>query len=77
MSGEWGRAGFSGGPGGGASGEDGVDSARSFEELVAELESLTDRLAGGQIGIEEAAQVYARAELLHSLAGARLAAVQE
>jgi exodeoxyribonuclease VII small subunit len=48
----------------------------SFEELVAALEALTDRLASGQIGIEEAADLYERAERLHSLASQRLASVQ-
>jgi exodeoxyribonuclease VII small subunit len=48
----------------------------SFEELVAALELLTDRLASGQIGIEEAADLYERAELLHGLASQRLARVQ-
>jgi exodeoxyribonuclease VII small subunit len=48
----------------------------SFEELVSALELLTDRLASGQIGIEEAADLYERAELLHGLASQRLARVQ-
>lgn len=48
----------------------------TFEELVAALELLTDRLASGQIGIEEAADLYERAELLHGLASQRLARVQ-
>ena len=48
----------------------------SFEELVAALEALTDRLASGQIGIEEAADLYEQAERLHGLASQRLARVQ-
>jgi exodeoxyribonuclease VII small subunit len=48
----------------------------SFEELVAALEALTDRLATGQIGIEEAADLYEQAERLHALASQRLARVQ-
>lgn len=48
----------------------------SFEELVAALEALTDRLASGQIGIEEAADLYEQAERLHGLARERLARVQ-
>ncbi len=55
---------------------DGADDGRSFEELVAELEAVTEQLAGGQIGIEQAADLYERAELLHRLARARLEAVQ-
>jgi exodeoxyribonuclease VII small subunit len=48
----------------------------SFEQLVSALEALTDRLASGQIGIEEAADLYEQAEHLHSLASERLARVQ-
>ena len=48
----------------------------TFEQLVAALEALTDQLASGQIGIEEAADLYEQAELLHGLATQRLAKVQ-
>jgi exodeoxyribonuclease VII small subunit len=48
----------------------------SFEQLVSALEALTDRLASGQIGIEEAADLYEQAERLHGLASQRLARVQ-
>jgi exodeoxyribonuclease VII small subunit len=48
----------------------------TFEQLVAALEGLTDRLASGQIGIEEAADLYEQAEALHALATERLAKVQ-
>lgn len=48
----------------------------SFEQLVAALETLTDRLATGQIGIEAATDLYEQAERLHSLAARRLAQVQ-
>jgi exodeoxyribonuclease VII small subunit len=48
----------------------------SFEELVTALETLTDRLASGQIGIEEAADLYEQAERLHGLARQRLERVQ-
>jgi exodeoxyribonuclease VII small subunit len=54
----------------------GTDDRRSFEELVGELEAVTEQLAGGQIGIEQAADLYERAEHLHRLARARLEAVQ-
>ena len=50
--------------------------AMSFEELVTTLEALTDRMASGEIGIEEAADLYEQAELLHRLAAERLARVQ-
>ena len=50
--------------------------AMTFEELVATLESLTERMASGQIGVEEAADLYEEAERLHRLASERLARVQ-
>ena len=49
----------------------------TFEELVAQLEALTDRMAAGDIGIEEAAALYEEATRLHTLAADRLARVQE
>jgi exodeoxyribonuclease VII small subunit len=48
----------------------------TFEELVAALEQLTDRMASGDIGIEEVADLYEKAEMLHALAAERLAKVQ-
>jgi exodeoxyribonuclease VII small subunit len=63
----------------GASGAGRADEApdgRSFEELVAELEAITDRLASGELGIEAAADLYEQAERIHALAAARLTAVQ-
>jgi exodeoxyribonuclease VII small subunit len=53
------------------------DEGKTFEDLLAELEAVTDRLAGGEIGIEAATDLYERAERLHALASARLAQVQE
>ncbi len=50
--------------------------AMTFEQLVAALEDLTDRMASGEIGIEEAADLYEQAEKLHALAAERLARVQ-
>jgi exodeoxyribonuclease VII small subunit len=50
--------------------------AMTFEQLVAALEDLTDRMASGEIGIEEAADLYEQAETLHALAAERLARVQ-
>jgi exodeoxyribonuclease VII small subunit len=49
---------------------------RTFEELMTELETVTERLAAGDLGIEAAADLYERAEQLHALATARLAQVQ-
>jgi exodeoxyribonuclease VII small subunit len=48
----------------------------TFEQLVAALEQLTERMASGQIGIEEAAELYEEAERIHGLAAERLARVQ-
>jgi exodeoxyribonuclease VII small subunit len=49
---------------------------RTFEELMAELEAATERLATGELGIEAATELYERAERLHALATERLAQVQ-
>ena len=49
----------------------------SFEELVAELEATIQRMAAGDIGIEETTDLYERAGRLHKLASERLARVQE
>jgi exodeoxyribonuclease VII small subunit len=54
-----------------------VTAEPTFEEIVAELEALTDRMAAGDLGIEEAAQLYEEAGRLHALATERLARVQE
>jgi exodeoxyribonuclease VII small subunit len=51
-------------------------AAMTFEQLVATLEEITERMASGQIGIEEAADLYEQAERLHGLAAERLARVQ-
>ncbi|MDQ6782273.1 MAG: exodeoxyribonuclease VII small subunit [Actinomycetota bacterium] len=52
------------------------ESAMTFEQLMAELEAVTEALATGELGIEAAADLYERAERLHALATARLAQVQ-
>jgi exodeoxyribonuclease VII small subunit len=52
------------------------DDPRTFEELMAALEAVTERLAAGDLGIEAAADLYAEAEELHKLASQRLAQVQ-
>lgn len=52
------------------------ESAMTFEQLMAELERVTEALATGELGIEAAADLYERAERLHALATARLAQVQ-
>lgn len=53
-----------------------ADGGRSFEELMGELEAITERLAAGDLGIEASAELYERAEQLHALATARLAQVK-
>ncbi|HVL92351.1 MAG TPA: exodeoxyribonuclease VII small subunit [Acidimicrobiales bacterium] len=52
------------------------EEALSFEELVEALETLVDRMADGQLGIEEAVDLYEQAGRLHALAADRLAQVQ-
>ena len=52
-------------------------AAMTFEQLVEELESMTRRMAAGDIGIEEAAALYERAGELHALAAERLEKVRE
>ena len=51
-------------------------AAMTFEQLVAALEQLTERMGSGEIGIEEAAELYEEAEHVHALAAERLAQVQ-
>ena len=48
----------------------------SFEALVEELIGVTAQMDDGSIGIEVAADLYARASALHSAASARLVGVQ-
>jgi exodeoxyribonuclease VII small subunit len=53
-----------------------VRDDRTFEELMAELESITERMAAGDLGIEAAADLFERAEALHALATERLVQVR-
>ena len=48
----------------------------TFEQILSVLESVTSRLAAGDLGIEAAADLYEQAEILHAAAQQRLAAVQ-
>lgn len=60
------------------SGDNEVDGGEpTFEELVAALEALTERMASGDIGIEAAADLYEQAQALHAQAADRLARVQQ
>ncbi len=49
----------------------------TFEQLMEALEALTDRLATGDLGIEQAADLYEQAEAIHTRARRRLAEVSE
>ena len=49
---------------------------RTFEDLVSELETVAAAMDRGDIGIEEAAELYSRASSLHAAAHDRLTAVQ-
>jgi exodeoxyribonuclease VII small subunit len=51
--------------------------AMTFEELVAVLEALCARIAEGQVGIEEAAELFEEAGRVHALAAERLERVRE
>ena len=51
-------------------------SEATFEELMAQLEDLTAKLAAGDLGIEAAADLYERAERLHAMASERLGQVR-
>lgn len=49
-----------------------TETKPTFEEIMAELETVTGQLAAGDIGIEAAAELYERAERLHARASERL-----
>jgi len=51
--------------------------AMSYEQLVEALERVTNRLASGDLGIEDAADLYEEAGRLHALATERLEKVRE
>jgi exodeoxyribonuclease VII small subunit len=48
----------------------------TYEQLVEMLEDLTRRIASGEVGIEEASELYERAGMIHRLAAERLAQVR-
>jgi exodeoxyribonuclease VII small subunit len=58
-----------------AAGDEFSDS--SYEELIETMEALTTRMAGGDIGIEEVADLYERVGRLHAEATSRLARVRD
>jgi len=51
-------------------------SSLTFEQILGLLESVANRLASGELGIEAAADLYEQAEILHAAAQERLAAVE-
>ncbi|PZS18998.1 MAG: exodeoxyribonuclease VII small subunit [Acidimicrobiales bacterium] len=48
----------------------------TYEQLVDSLEDLARRMAAGDVGIEEAAELYEQAGLIHRLASERLERVR-
>lgn len=48
-----------------------------FEELVGALEDLTRRMSSGEVGIEEATELYERAGIVQRAAAERLERVRE
>ncbi len=48
----------------------------SYEELVEMLEDLARRMAAGDVGIEEAAELYEQAGFVHRIASERLERVR-
>ena len=59
-----------------ACGVEGPLGSLTFEQILSALESVTARLAGGELGIEAAADLYEQAEILHAAAEERLAQVE-
>lgn len=51
--------------------------AMTYEQLLDVLEELTARMASGDVGIEQATELYERADRLHTLAAERLEKVQD
>lgn len=48
----------------------------SYEQLVETLEALARRMSAGEVGIEEAAELYQQAGAIHRLANQRLEQVR-
>lgn len=49
----------------------------TYEQLVESLELLTQRMADGDVGIEEAVDLYEQAGRLHAQAAERLARIKD
>lgn len=56
---------------------DPVQEELRYEEIVEQLEAVTEQLAAGSVGIEAAADLYEQAGRLHAQAAARLDAVRQ
>lgn len=48
----------------------------SYEQLLSQLETLTQQLASGELGIEKAAELYERACIIHKVAQCRLDSIR-
>lgn len=49
----------------------------TYEQLVESLERLTQRMADGDVGIEEAVDLYEQAGRIHAQAAERLARIKD
>lgn len=56
---------------------DPIEEEMRYEQIVEQLEAVTEQLAGGSVGIEAAADLYEKAGRLHAVAAARLDAVRQ
>ena len=54
----------------------GAEDGLTYEQLLERLEAITRQMAAGDVGIEQAADLYEEAGRLHALAAERLARVQ-
>ncbi len=57
--------------------EEADPSTLSYEQLIESLERTLERMAAGQVGLEETVDLYEQAGRLHDLAAERLAHIQE
>ena len=56
---------------------DPIEEEMRYEQIVEQLEAVTEQLASGSVGIEAAADLYEKAGRLHAVAAARLDAVRQ
>jgi len=55
---------------------DPIEEELRYEQIVEQLEAVTEQLAAGSVGIEAAADLFEKAGRLHAQAAARLDAVR-